>query len=129
MRIRCIGHIINLVVQAFLFSGVVKIEELELYEEEQQSREWTDDEVKRVKFRLLGPLSQGHNIVVYIRGSPSRTAEFVRLTGKMIPIDNRTRWNSWYEMLTVLLVLRPYVEAYCSAYEDDLKEDILSPKD
>jgi hypothetical protein len=39
MRICCISYIINLVVQAFLFSSVVKIEELKLYKEEQQSKE------------------------------------------------------------------------------------------
>jgi hypothetical protein len=44
------------VVQAFLFLGVVKIEELELYDKEEESRGWIDDKVKRVKFRLLGPL-------------------------------------------------------------------------
>ena len=30
-RMRCIGHIINLVVQAFLFQNVIEMEELELY--------------------------------------------------------------------------------------------------
>ena len=35
MRIRCIGYIINLIVQAFLFSGVVRMEELESYDEEE----------------------------------------------------------------------------------------------
>ena len=32
-------------------------------------------------------------------------------------------------MLTVLLNLRPIIEKYCLNYEDELKEDILSPKD
>ena len=32
-RIRCIGHIINLVVQAFLFANVITLKELELYDE------------------------------------------------------------------------------------------------
>jgi len=72
MRIRCIGHIINLIVQAFLFSGVVRMEELESYDEEEQQEEYTDKEAMRVKFRLLGPLGKGHNIVVHIRGSPSK---------------------------------------------------------
>jgi hypothetical protein len=94
MRIRCIGHIINLIVQAFLFIGVVQIEELESYDKEEQQEEYTDKEAIRAKFRLLGPLSKGHNIVVHIRGSASRTAQFVKLIGRLVPIDNRTRWNS-----------------------------------
>jgi hypothetical protein len=44
----------------------------------------------------------------------------------MIPMDNRTRWNSWYDMLVVLLNLRPAVEKYCQDYEEELEEDILS---
>ena len=47
----------------------------------------------------------------------------------MIPLDNRIRWNSWYEMLIVLLNLRPEIEKYCLNHEDELEEDILSPKD
>ena len=82
-----------------------------------------------MKFRLLGPLGQGHNIVVYILGSPSCIAKFIGLVGKMIPMDNRTRWNSWYVMLIVLLELRTQVEMYYLIYKDKLKEDILSLKD
>ena len=41
-------------------------------------------------------------------------------------MDNRIRWNSWYNMLFVLLNLRPAVEKYCLDYEDELKEDLLS---
>ncbi len=41
-------------------------------------------------------------------------------------MDNRTRWNSWYEILLILLNLRPAIEKYCSDYEDELEEDILN---
>ena len=70
---------------------MIRIEELELYNKQDQSRELIDKEAKRVKFRLLGLLSQGHNIIVYIRRSASRTEEFKRLAGRMILMDNRTR--------------------------------------
>jgi hypothetical protein len=56
--------------------------------------EWTDNEAKRVKFRLLGPLGQAYNIIVHMRGSPSRTAEFIKLAGRIILMDNHIRWNS-----------------------------------
>ena len=77
MQIRYISHIINLIVQAFLFSGLVKIEELESYEQEEEegTQEMSDDERRRVKFRLLGPLNKAHNIIAHIRKSPARTAE------------------------------------------------------
>ena len=113
MWIHCIGYIINLVVHAFLFLGVVELEELELYNDQEQSEEPIDKEVRRIKFRLLRPLSKGHNIVVYIYRSSSRIVEFKELVGRIILMDNRTRWNSWYKMLKVLLNLRPAVEKYC----------------
>jgi hypothetical protein len=109
-----------------LFANIIKLKELESYDEQDQSREFKDEDIKKQQFRLLGPLGQGHNIVVHIRRSSTRTARFKELAGRMIPIDNRTKWNSWYEMLLVLLNLRPAVEKYCSDYEDELEEDLLS---
>ena len=41
-------------------------------------------------------------------------------------MDNRTRWNSWFNMLLVLLELREKVEKYCQDYESEVEEDILS---
>jgi hypothetical protein len=105
---------------------VIEIEELELYDNQDQSGEPIDEEVRRVRFQLLGPLGQAHNIVVHICGSPGWIAEFRELARRMIPMDNRTRWNSWYDMLVVLLNLRPAVEKYCQDYEEELEEDILS---
>lgn len=93
-RIRYIGHIINLVVQAFLFADVIGVEELESYDSQDKTTELADKEVIRAKFRLLGPLGQAHNIVIHIRGSPGRTAAFKALAKRLIPMDNRTRWNS-----------------------------------
>jgi hypothetical protein len=125
-RIRCIGHIINLVVQAFLFANVIDLDELGSYDQEEEDRELIDDEERKAKFRLLGPLGQGHNIVVHIRGSSARTEHFRKLAGRMIPMDNRTRWNSWYNMLLILLELKQKVEKYCEDYESEVEKDLLS---
>jgi hypothetical protein len=128
-RIRCLGHIINLVVQAFLFTGVIDLNNLESYDEQEEIEAFDMTEAIRVQFRLMGPLGQAHNIVVHIRGSAERTDEFRTYAGRMIPMDNRTRWNSWYQMLIVLLNLRPAVEKYCQDHEEELEEDILTSKD
>jgi hypothetical protein len=128
-RIRCIGHIINLVVQAFLFASVIDLKELESYNEQDKEGELTDEEARKAKFRLLGPLGQGHNIMVHIRGSSAHMDYFRTLVGRMIPMDNRTWWNSWYKMLVVLLSLRDMVDKYCEYYEDELEEDALSHAD
>jgi hypothetical protein len=105
------------------------MDELESYNEQERDGELTDDEVKRAKFRLLGLLSQGHNIVAHIRGSPARIAVFIKLVGRIILIDNRTRWNSWYNMLLVLLSLKTKVENYCDKYKSELQGDLLSRED
>jgi hypothetical protein len=59
------------------------------YNELEESRE-LGDETKQ-KFRLLRPLSKLHNIIMNIRGSASRTVEFLELAERMILLDNRTR--------------------------------------
>ena len=105
-RIRYIGHIINLVVQAFLFANVIAMGELESCDDQDKNGDVMDNEVRRAKFRLLRPLGQGHNIVAHIRGSPTRTKVFKELAKRMILIDNCTRWNSWYLILVVMLDLK-----------------------
>jgi len=64
--------------------------------------------------------------MIYIRRSSIRTARFKELTGRIIFINNRTRWNSWYEMFLILLNLRSTIKKYCSNYENELKKDILN---
>jgi hypothetical protein len=108
---------------------VVELEEVESYDEQDKIGVFGDYEAMRIQFRLIGPLGQAHNIVVHIRGSAGRTEEFKELAGRMIPIDNRTRWNSWFNMLVVLLNLRPAVKKYCQDHEEELEDDILTPKD
>jgi hypothetical protein len=60
-----------------LFLSVIRIKELESYDEEEQQEEYTDKEAMRVKFRLLRPLNKGHNIVVHIRESLNKIAQFI----------------------------------------------------
>jgi len=128
-RIRCSGHIINLAVQAFLFTNVINIEELESYDDEEQRGDIRDEEAKRTKFRLMGPLGKMHNILIHIRGSTARIAEFLELAGRLILLDNCTRWNSWYMMLLVALALRAAIEKYCQNHESELEDDELTPED
>ena len=80
-------------VQAFLFSGVIEVEELESYDKQEQSEEPIDEEARRIKFRLLGPLGKGYNIIVYIYRLPSRIIEFRELARRIISMDNCIRWN------------------------------------
>jgi hypothetical protein len=108
---------------------VINIDELESYDEKEQQGETGDEKAQRTKFRLIGPLGQMHNIVIHIRGSTARIAEFLELARRIIPLDNRTRWNSWYLMLVIALELRPAVEKYCQNHESELEDDELTPED
>jgi hypothetical protein len=87
----CIGYIINLAVQAFLFQNIIEIEKLELYNNQESKRETKDKEEKRVKFRLIGPLGQLYNIIIYICSSTTYINKFLESTERMILLDNCTR--------------------------------------
>jgi hypothetical protein len=106
------GYIINLAVQGFLFHNSISAEELELYDELEEKGELQDTEGIKQKFRLLGPLGKLYNIIVDIRSSTNRTAEFVALAIRMVPLDNRTRWNSWYNSLVVANKLAAAIDTY-----------------
>jgi len=51
----------------------------------------------------MGPMGKLYNYIVYIRSSANRTVWFTERTGKMIPLDNCMRWNSWFLILYVAL--------------------------
>jgi len=130
-RIRCTGHVINLAVQAFLFQNLIELDQISSYEEEEARGE--GDAVQRGNtFRAMGPLGKLHNIVVHIRSSAGRIQEFKDIAERMIPLDNRTRWNSWYEMLRVVIdqrVVAAAIDAYTKKHFDTLQSDYLSPKE
>jgi hypothetical protein len=116
-------------VQAFLFTNVIAMSKLESYDNQDKNRDVTDEKARRARFRLLRPLGQGHNIVAYIHRSPARIKVFKELAERMIPIDNRMRWNSWHLMLLVMLDLKSQVKKYCDLYKGKLQRDLLSHKD
>lgn len=128
-RVRCMGHIINLAVQGFLFHDSISAEELESYDELEKRGELKDTEGVKRKFRLLGPLGKLHNIIVDIRSSANRTSEFLALATRMVPLDNRTRWNSWYNSLVVANKLAAAIDTYTKDHWADLEDDFITPED
>jgi hypothetical protein len=52
---------------------------------------------------IMGPMGKLHNLVVHIRKLANCTTWFKERALKIIPLDNCTRWNSWYNMLSVAL--------------------------
>jgi hypothetical protein len=112
-RLRCFGHIINLVAHAFLFG------------QDQQAFETDDWQDLATAYRLWkqnGPIGQVHYLFVFIQGSHSRRENFLKLQDDrkaLQPIDpNKTRWNSTYYMLKRAVKLRKAVDLFCLQYID-----------
>ncbi|EED20078.1 hypothetical protein TSTA_033250 [Talaromyces stipitatus ATCC 10500] len=147
--------VINLIVQAFLFSSEGDGKLMELYdkEDEEQEGEEAEEEAlqsiplpgkskdKRKKKNeepdergknirdIMGPMGKLHNNVVHIRKSANRTTWFKDRAGKIIPLDNRTSWKSWFAMLSVALEdkVKAGLQLYVEHYQDDVsKDDILT---
>lgn len=90
-RLRCQGHIINLVVMSFFFDSHPN-EDFDIYLGS------TAEEAN--KWRRMGPLGKLHNIVVWIQNNTERKQEFRNLSfGLNLHRDQKTRWNSYYEMI------------------------------
>jgi hypothetical protein len=111
-RVRCMGYIINLAVQGFLFYNSISAEELKSYDELKKKEELKNIKKTKQKFRLLGLFDKFHNIIVDIRSSANCTAEFLALTTKIILLNNRIRWNSWYNSLVITNKLAAAINIY-----------------
>jgi hypothetical protein len=145
-RIRCHGHVINIAVQAFFFcedKAAVDTAFEQARVQLEMDDEVDDDDIDRIlqkrfrksktskyTFRSMGVAGKVHNLVTFIRSSNERYIAFVQRAGQMIPLDNDTRWNSWFKMLEVALHLRPAIKDYQEAnYRDIDDADTISPAD
>jgi hypothetical protein len=70
------------------------MDELKSYDEIKINKKFIDEKVKKTKFRFLEFLDKAYNIVIYIRSLDDRADYFKKLIERMIPINNRTKWNS-----------------------------------
>ena len=133
MRLRCMGHILNLVVQAFLFTNSEDEKEMDSYdqenieEDEEGGEKYARERASKIRTKM-GVMGKVHNIVVHIRASPQRTTQFKTAAGKTIPLDNRTRWNSWYRMLQTTLE-EPVLNAVRNYTEKQIAEGTLDRRD
>jgi hypothetical protein len=73
---------------------MINLNELESYDLKNEDGKFINKKIKRTRFKLLKSFSQKYNIVIHIRGLNARTEYFKTLIKRMIPIDNRTKWNS-----------------------------------
>ena len=156
-RIRCHGHVINLAGQAFIFApdketiDVVVDEvrrgssnagqggdEMDADGDRDEDDETEDEEnklvtaskkKKRRSWKDIGPLGKLHVIVAYMRASELLYNEFLDAAGRAIPMDNDTRWNSWYTMSAVACELEGHVDTFVKGHRKDIGKYALTPDD
>lgn len=152
-RVRCIGHIINLAVQAFLFASGKKAMEAAL--KEIQNLDWDDEEEaffnelqnelargvdasdaelrSQMGWRKLKGLGKIHNLAVVLRSSPMMKHSWEQIAGQghALGLDNATRWNSWFGLIKKALDNRHSVEEFCYQHRQTakVKENMLTEQD
>jgi hypothetical protein len=132
-RLRCMGHIINLVAQAFLLGEKQEVFEQAVARAERD--EQGGDEADEL-YKLCGPIGKLHYTVVFILRTPQRRQAFkrgdkeVEATYLVPKRDNSTRWNSIYTMIKRAIKLRSQINLFCSyTYKDDFKDKIRLNED
>ena len=74
----------------------------------------------------MGVLGKLYNIIIYIRSLAAHTKLFASYTGRRIPLDNCTRWNSWFYILAITLEYRSAVNKYVGENLAMLSKDSLT---
>ena len=100
----CFGHIINLIVKAFLWGKELNAFEKDLFTEEMQEMEIRN----LIAWRKKGPMGKLHNICIWITRNPQRQDKFqehilqskLLSTGPSVPIiGSITCWGGDYDSL------------------------------
>ncbi|PNP60641.1 hypothetical protein FNYG_14628 [Fusarium nygamai] len=122
---RCFGHILNLVAQAFLYGDDAA--SFELQSEAYDMLERVEEDLEH--WRAKGPVGKLHNIVKFIRASLQRTEAFKAHAKEQEEVDtyklaeestaeleviqnNATRWNSTYMMIERALVKQSELNSF-----------------
>lgn len=120
-RLRCMGHILNLIAEAYLFG--------------QDESSWKENFTKagakerRELWRQRGELGKLHNLVAHVMGSGKRSDVFTKLqidsnigiaSGKQwkLVLDGGIRWNSIYLMIRRALELKEALNIYANDLRD-----------
>ena len=144
-RLRCFGHILNLVVKAFLWG-----EDPATFDSEINTYQELNKEAEELEaWRRKGPLGKLHNILVWITRTPQRREKFEAKVKQLLPGSkaltlirgNLTSWSGDYLSLTRAFTLPEPIEDFVSSAmrhnesgeKDDLpqalKYDELPPAD
>lgn len=142
-RLRCIGHIINLATQAFMFATNEEAAELayervrlaQLESDGTESYSESDYDVADNALVEHPALAKLRSLAVILRDDKFNQA-FKRLAKgfpecpSTIPkIPGETRWNGWLLMIEEAFRTRPILDTLCTRYADVLKLVVLTDDD
>jgi hAT family C-terminal dimerisation region len=136
-RSRCLGHIINLVAEAFIFGKDTEAF-TQIADSVDESTPYNSKKMQdaQIAWRKWGPIGKLHNIIVFIRFSTQRREAFrdimtdtKDIDSLMVKLDNSTRWNSTYYSLQRALKIRTRIQQFCIPYALDLRLDLLDDDD
>ncbi|KNB06175.1 hypothetical protein FOXG_19594 [Fusarium oxysporum f. sp. lycopersici 4287] len=114
-RIRCLDHILNLALQAFLLAtskealkaALAAIEETEDTDPYELFSAYLDvpvvkDNEASIRAHEQAQRREGkklHNLAVWLRNSSIHHDRWIEAVGITLGIDNDTRWSSWYHLI------------------------------
>jgi hypothetical protein len=140
-RMRCYGHMLNLVARAFLFGK--DAESFELESGINGMRGLVEQDLDH--WRTKGPIGKLRNIVKFIRSSPQRSEQFKRVAREQdheeyrlyeestaeleVVMNNETRWNSTYMMIERALRKQTDIRAFLFAIQEEENEARRIPAD
>jgi hypothetical protein len=137
-RLRCMGHMINIAIQAFLFAANKEAVEVALKAAESQAHGALEDELYKASQKdgetgwlKVAPLQKILSFVTTLRRSDTLYKAFKTATGKQIRTPNDTRWNSYLFTFEDALELRAAYSAFIvdnpplSEYELTVSEWLL----
>jgi hypothetical protein len=102
------------------------MEQLKFYEMENERGTEINIQTRNESFRKMGTFGNFHNIVIYTRNSPGRTNDFLTLAKRRIPMDNRTKWNNWYQIIQTAIELESAIDFYSKRHSKSLSNDFLN---
>ena len=144
-RLRCLGHILNLVVKQLIFG--TNSNAMESEDDSDVDFNGVSDELK--KWRKKGPIGRLHNFVGTVNNSPQlvrlllewqkediasgKLSHIDERTGKarqpLMPVsDNETRWNSRYRMMQRAKLLRSYFSRLVIYIQEEWENEKLRKK-
>ena len=119
-RLRCFGHVINLIVLASLWGTNLEVFEMEI----NSHRELQHETVELEAWRQKGPLGKLYNIITWITRSPQRRDHLEEKVIHALGSDTKalalvrgdtTRWGSDYDALTRAFDLREPLEEFVAS--------------